>query len=265
MAERYVIRGGRAGFERLQLLARDRWPDTSALLARAGVRSGMRCIDLGCGGGEVSFEIAKLVAPDGHVTGVDMDEVKLELAREEAAARGIDNIEFRPANVNEWNEPDRYDLAYTRFLLQHLSHPVDLLRRMWDAVRVGGVLVAEDADFEGWCCYPPNDGFDFFLRTYGQVLARRGGDHIAGRKLYRYFLEAGIPEPHIDLVQPLRMSGEVKTLSWTTLEASTEAIVSEGVATEAEVHAALASLEAFTDDSTTLIGGPRVFQLWSPR
>ena len=66
--------------------------------------------------------------------------------------------------------------------------------------------MAEDADFDGWCCYPPNDGFDFFVRTYSEVLARRGGDHAAGRKLFSYFLEAGIPEPHIDLVQPLRLA-----------------------------------------------------------
>ena len=265
MAERYVIRGGREGYDRLRLLARDRWPDTSALLARAGIRPGMRCVDLGCGGGEVTFEIARLVAPDGHVTGIDMDEVKLGLAREAAAARGIDNVDFRASNVNEWNEPDGYDLVYTRFLLQHLSHPVDLLRRMWDAVRAGGVLVAEDADFEGWCCYPPNDGFDFFVRTYGEVLARRGGDHAVGRKLFSYFLEAGIPETHIDLVQPLRMSGDEKTLAWSTLEASIEAIVSEQIASEAEVQAALTSLEAFTADPTTLTGGPRIFQLWSAR
>jgi hypothetical protein len=48
--ERYVIRGGKKGYERLLLLARDRWPDTAALFERAGLSPGMRCIDLGCGG-----------------------------------------------------------------------------------------------------------------------------------------------------------------------------------------------------------------------
>ncbi len=85
--ERYVIRGGRRGYERLQLLARERWPDTAALFARVGLGSGMDAIDLGCGGGEVTFEIARLVAP-GQVTGIDMDEVKLGLARDAATARG---------------------------------------------------------------------------------------------------------------------------------------------------------------------------------
>ena len=127
--ERYVIRGGRAGYERLQLLARDRWPDTRALFARAGVGAGMRGIDLGCGGGEVTFELAKLIAPDGAVVGIDMDEIKLALAREAAAERGVTNVEFRALNVNDWDEPATYDVVFSRFLLQHLRQPVALLRR----------------------------------------------------------------------------------------------------------------------------------------
>jgi hypothetical protein len=152
-----------------------------------------------------------------------------------------------------------------RFLLQHLSEPVDLLRRMWAGVRPGGVLIVEDADHDGWCCHPPSEAFGFFVRTYGQVLRRRGGDHAMGRKLYACFLAAGIPRPHVALVQSVWAAGEAKTLALSTLEATGEAIVSEGVASEDEVTAALAALRDFTADPDTLICAPRVFQLWSRR
>jgi ubiquinone/menaquinone biosynthesis C-methylase UbiE len=76
-AERYVIRGGEEGYERLLVQSRDRWPDTAALFDRASLSPGMRCIDLGCGGGEVTLEIGRLVASGGSVTGVDMDGTKL--------------------------------------------------------------------------------------------------------------------------------------------------------------------------------------------
>ena len=109
--EQYVIRGGGAGYDRLCILARARSSDTSDLLARVGLRSGMRCLDLGCGGGEVTFEIARLVGQDGSVIGVDMDEVKLELARVAAAERGQANVEFRLANVNEWHETPHMTLS----------------------------------------------------------------------------------------------------------------------------------------------------------
>ena len=260
-----MIRGGQEGYGRLLLLARDRWPDTAALFERAALSPGMRCIDLGCGGGEVTLEMAGLVAPHGSVTGVDMDEVKLDLAREAAVRRGLGNVGFRLLNLNDWDEPDAYDAVYCRFVLQHLSHPVDMLRRMWAGVRPGGVLIVEDADFDGWCCDPPNDGFDVFLRAYSQVLERRGGDHATGRKLYGWFLAVGIADPKVTMAQSLWTQGEGKTLAWSTLDASAAAIVSERIASETEVAAALDDLERFTEDRRTLISGPRVFQVWSRR
>jgi hypothetical protein len=66
-------------------------------------------------------------------------------------------------------------------------------------------------------------------------------------------------------VQSVAVSGETKELAWSTLEATSEAILSEGVATPGELAAALASLRQFTDDDTTLIARPRVFQLWAAR
>ena len=64
---------------------------------------------------------------------------------------------------------------------------------MWAAVRPGGLLVAEDADFYGSFCEPLNAGFDFGLRTYCAALERPGGDPAIARKLFGHFTAAGIP------------------------------------------------------------------------
>lgn len=264
-AERYVLRGGKRGYDRLLVLARERWPDTLALFRQAGVAPGMMCIDIGCGSGEVTLGLAGLVAPKGKAIGLDMDGVKLDLARQAAASRGVRNVEFRQANVNEWNEPATYDVVYARALLHHLRAPVDLLRRMWAAVRPGGVLLVEDADFGGWLCDPPNAGFDFFVRTYNETVRRNGGDPNIGRKLHRYFREVGIAPAEFGLVQGLRMVGEAKSLAWSTLEGSSEAILSAGLATDAEVTTALEDLARFSDDPQTLIVGPWIFQAWARR
>jgi hypothetical protein len=71
--------------------------------------------------------------------------------------------------------------------------------------------------------------------------------------------------PRSGHVQPLSVRGESKELAWSTLDATGEAILSEGVATPDELAAALASLRQYTDDQTTLIARPRIFQLWSAR
>jgi ubiquinone/menaquinone biosynthesis C-methylase UbiE len=263
--ERYVLRGGRWGYERLQMLARVRREDTLELLRRVGLRPGMRCLDLGCGGGEVTFEIAQLVRPGGSVVGIDMDEVKLALARKAADEQDLSNVEFRAANVNDWAEPDAYDLVYGRFLLQHLSRPAELLRRMWAAVRAGGVIAVEDADFDGLFCHPENNGFDFYRLMWPRVCRLNGGDATIGRKLYRYFLDAGIPRPELRLSQDVGVTGDIKVLMVSTLEASADAIIDAGLAGADEVAAAIADLAAFAADPETVIGGPRTFQLWARR
>jgi ubiquinone/menaquinone biosynthesis C-methylase UbiE len=224
----------------------------------------MDVVDLGCGGGEVTFEIARLIAP-GVVTGIDMDAVKLTLAREAAEARGVDNVRFRAMNLHDWHEPAAYDAVYARFVLQHLSQPVQMLRHMWEAVRPGGVIIVEDADFDGWACYPPSSGLDFFTRTYAEVIRRYGGDHSMARKLYAYFIEAGIGRPEVQVNQPFYTEGEGKTIAWSTLDATADPIVAESIASRDEVEAALLDLERLAEDPESLLLGPRIFQLWRRR
>ena len=70
-SEDYVLRGGRAGADRLRLLNRVKWPTTEPLLRMAGLRAGMSCLDIGCGSGDVTLKMAALVGAEGHVVGVD--------------------------------------------------------------------------------------------------------------------------------------------------------------------------------------------------
>ena len=258
-----MIRGGHEGYERLQLLSRVRWRETSRLFDEIGVSEGMDCLDVGCGGGAVTLELARIVAPGGRAVGIDMDELKLELARADAVENDVRNIAFRSVDVNDWAEPESYDLVYTRFLLEHLSRPLGLLERMWAAVRPGGTLAVEDADFDGLHSDPPNEGFEFWRRINPAVLESHGGDPRIGRKLHRYFLEAGIGNPKVRLTQDVNTAGEAKTLPEVTLAAMSDAIEDAGLSSRAELVTAIESLTSYSADPTTLVAGPRVFQVWS--
>jgi ubiquinone/menaquinone biosynthesis C-methylase UbiE len=190
--DRYVIRGGREGAARLQVLARNWAPTTSALLDRVGVTAGARCLDVGCGAGDVTMELVRRAGASGRVTGVDMDAVKLEVAREKVAAAGEGTAatDFVVGNVYDLVAAEPYDVVYCRFVLQHLSRPVDALRGMWAAVGPGGALVVEDADFAAQFCYPPHTAFTFWMERYPELLRRAGGDPESGRKLVAWFAEA---------------------------------------------------------------------------
>ena len=121
--DNYVIRGGVQGRERLRLLAEVMGPGTGSLLTEVGVPAGATCLDVGCGGGDVTCELARAVGPSGRVIGVDLDPIKIDIAAREAHEQGIANVAFECRDVTKWEPPELFDLVYARFLLTHLVNP----------------------------------------------------------------------------------------------------------------------------------------------
>jgi SAM-dependent methyltransferase len=263
VSNEYVISGGRPGFERLRVLSRVWGETTEALLRSLGVGPGMRCLDVGCGAGDVTFFLASLVGRSGAVVGSDEDGVQLGLVRAECQRLGVTNVELVHEDVMELAASGAYDVVYSRFLLEHLPDPREALRRMWRAVRPGGLLIAEDGDFLADFCEPPHPGFDFWQYAYQETLRRHGGDPLSGRRLHSRFREVGIGDPQLQVVQHVYLTGEGKLMPYLTIARTASRIVASGVATQAEVDQALAQLAALAEDTTSAVSSPRLFQCWA--
>lgn len=261
----YVIEGGEAGKARLALIARVLQPTTAQLFARLGLRAGMQALDVGCGGGVVALELARFAGPGGLVVGLDADAAMVALAQQDAAAAGTHNIAFRRADALELDEPSTYDLVYARFLLTHLAEPQRALAGMLRAARPGGLVVVEDIDLTGSFCYPPHPAFQRQHELYTQVIRHSGGDPAIGLRLTDLLLQAGLDDVDLHVVQPVYRQGEGKRLFEITLERVTGALVAAELASAAEVAATLAELAALAARPDTIIGLPRIFQVWGRR
>ena len=261
-SEEYVLRGGRAGAERLGLLNRVKWPTTEPLLKSAGLRAGMSCLDMGCGGGDVTLKMAALVGDEGNVVGVDRDRSILQLARQEADKQGLP-VTFRRLEAEELAEEAAYDLVFARYLLSHLPRPQRAVEAMVRAARPGGRLVLEDVFFPGHICYPPNAAFDRFVELY-QAVARvkEDGDAAIGPRLLGMALEAGLVDVRVGLVVPTFREGEGKRVTQVTMEHIREAVVSAGLASNPEVDNIVSELGRLTDDDRTLMSMAPTFQVW---
>ena len=261
----YVIHGGVAGSKRMETVARAYWPTTLSLLQRAGIREGLTCLDLGCGAGEVSFQIAALVGSAGRVLGMDMDSVKLDIARKRAAREGAANIDFREGNALKWSEDSVYDLIYVRFLLTHLPECQRVLPHLLRALRPEGVLVVEDIEISGFVSHPPNAAQDRFIDLYRDVVRRRGGDADIGPKLLAMLHGAGVQDLNLSIVYPEHKEGSGKDISVLTLIGISEALLEEKLIGESEIQTMLNEIDRYTRDPLSIICGPRVFQVWGRR
>jgi SAM-dependent methyltransferase len=261
----YVIRGGIEGRERLRILARVLHPTTTALLDRFDLKDGMACLDVGCGGGDVTLELARRIAPSGRVVGVDIDGAKMDLAREEARQHGFINVEFRLSDVRETPGAAEFDLVYARFLLTHLSDPASAVRTFCQHVRPAGFVVVEDIDFAGCFTHPESKAHSRFQELYCAAVRRRGGDPNIGPRLPFLLRDGGFEKIGVSAVQPLGLRGEVKLIAPLTMENIADAVLQTGLTTREEIDDIVRELYALAEDENTLVALPRIVQAWGRR
>jgi SAM-dependent methyltransferase len=261
----YVIRGGVEGRERQRVLARVMWPTTRVLFSELRLASTARCLDWGCGGGDVTTSLAQML-PRGLAVGIDIDEVKLGLGRTEAARAGVTNVEFRVGDVREpLTDADSFDLVYARFLLTHLPDPTTVLSHMVAALSPGGTLVVEDIDFSGHFCEPHSPAFWRYVELYTQVVRDRGCDPNIGPRLPGLLRSVGLTQVAMRVVQPAGFDGEVKLVGPITLESIADAVLAAGLSTIDDLNRTVDQLYQFANTEGTVLSLPRIVQSWGVR
>jgi SAM-dependent methyltransferase len=163
--------------------------DNSAAYLVPHLCSGLDVLDVGCGPGTITADLARRVAP-GAVVGIDRSDDVLEQARSTPDRPG--NVRFETGDVYALDHPDdSFDVVHAHQVLQHLSDPVAALREMRRVCRPGGVVAARDADYASFTWAPLADRLDDWLATYRAVARGNGAEPDAGRHLLGWANAAG--------------------------------------------------------------------------
>lgn len=255
----YIIRGGEPGAERLHVLARAMRPGTLAVLDRAGLGPGLEVLDLGCGSGETTIDIARLVGPTGRVVGIDMDDRELAHARSAADACSV-SIEWKQGRAEDLDDEASFDIAYARFVLSHLNDPADALRRMRWAVRRSGRIVVEDIDITTHAHWPPSAAFHRYIELYAATGRARGVDPDIGPRLAAMLIDAGLEDVEVSISMPVFRTGDGKTIARLTLSNIADAAISSGLTDRVEVDRLLAELAIHEADPRSIQSTAQVFQ-----
>ncbi|MDH6135018.1 SAM-dependent methyltransferase [Kitasatospora sp. MAA4] len=174
---------------------RSRTAANSAAYLLAELRPGDAVLDVGCGPGTITADLAELVGPTGRVVAIDTSAQVLEQAAEYVASRGIGNVEFVVADVHALPGPSgEFDVVHAHQVLQHVGDPVAALREMRRVSAPGGLVAARDADYAAMAWYPRLPELDDWMSVFQQTTRANGGEPDAGRRLLAWARAAGFPE-----------------------------------------------------------------------
>lgn len=179
------------------------------------LRPGQRLLDVGCGPGTVTTDLASLVAP-GQVVGLDPVESVLLAAEADRATAGVTNVTYVVGSVydlstaqglqSDGSDPGRqpaaqsdlgtfdlgtFDIVHAHQVLQHLTDPVAAISEMGRVLAPGGLLALRESDYGAFTWAPADPRLDRWMELYHQVTAANGADADAGRHLLGWARAAG--------------------------------------------------------------------------
>ena len=170
---------------------RRRTAEDSAGYLLPHLRPGVSLLDVGCGPGTITADLAARIAP-GRVTAIELTGAALDLARAEAESRGQSNISFVTSDVHALDFPDdTFDVVHAHQVLQHVGDPVQALRELRRVCAPGGVVAARDADYAGFIWFPRLPALDRWMTLYDRAARANGGEPDAGRRLLSWARAAG--------------------------------------------------------------------------
>ncbi|WP_029290081.1 methyltransferase domain-containing protein [Cellulomonas sp. HZM] len=180
------------------VLRSHRWrtAENSAAYLLGSLRQGQSLLDVGCGPGTVTIDLARRLAP-GEVVGIDASQAVIDIARDAAKDAQV-AVTFDVADAYALPfADDSFDVVHAHQVLQHLTDPVAALHEMRRVTKPGGLVAVRDADYSGMTWFPSSPGLDEWSALYHEVTEANGAQADAGRRLLSWVREAGFDDAGI--------------------------------------------------------------------
>ncbi len=248
-ASEYIMGRTAAEYERLNRQAKIWEPITRRILMEAGLQKGMRCLDVGCGTGAVMKLMGNITGKEGTVTGFDADESLGNYAVDILNKDGDMQYSFEQGNIEESDVLPgiAYDFVYSRFFLLHLYKPEIAIKKMYDALKPGGILLLQDYDFSTLhFSKPVNEVDGYFRQLMLDTFSGIGKDPLIGIRLSYYINKAiGKEADATDASSVITPAATTIAMMRSVLENMLPAMKKLGVANENDLVRFVKSCEEF--------------------
>lgn len=207
----YVLGTHDDEIERLGLQHRVWRPKTTDAWQRAGFTAGQTLIDVGCGPGYATLDLAEIVGPAGRVVGIDRSRRFLDYLESQQRIQGLGNVETIEIDLDDAGLSDRLprnaDGAWCRWVFAFVQNPRALLERITGALKPGGKLVIyEYFDYSTWRLLPRSPAQEMFVAKVMEAWRATGGEVEIGLSIPAWLGDLGFAmesaRPLIDIVGP---------------------------------------------------------------
>lgn len=219
------------------------------------LRPGLTVLDIGCGTGAITRDIAAAVAPHGQVVGVDVNAGLIEEARRVHGA--VPGLTFEVCDVYTLPFRADFDLVSAARVLQWLAHPLDALRTLVAATKPGGRVVILDYNHEKIVWHPPPPAsMHMFYTAFLRWRAEAGMDNAVADHLAEMCAQVGlvniVATSQPEVTQRTDPDFAVRLGLWAEVAAARgHQMVADGVITESQRAAAETEYRAWLHDNAT--------------
>lgn len=260
----YILGTHDAEIDRLGLQHRVWRPRMLDAWRRAGIRLGQTVIDLGCGPGFATIDLAEIVGSGGRVIGLERSERFLEYVRHTYSQRSLSNVELCEVDLDQSGiDYCDVDAIWCRWLLSFTTQPAKIVDGIASSLRSGGVAIFHEyLDYGAWQLGPREASFETFVDAVKHSWRASGGEPDIGLQLPQMLNAAGMEilhmQPLIDVVGP-------KSFVWEWPEAFTRInlnrLLELGFVDAQQAAAALSALEKAKQRPESIMVTPCVLEV----
>lgn len=259
----YLIAVGKKDEARL-LILNELFGETSQnLLLKAGLNSGMKVLEIGCGTGNMTGWIASQVGESGCVTAVDISPEQIVIAKENNKKHN--NICYIEKSIFDLNNISQFDLIYSRFVIMHQNQPFEALKAILSLLKEGGALVCEEAANTVAACCPDSAVFKKSRELILSLYKMKNIDHDFGSHIYDYFRKLGLKNIVTNFIQPIYQSSAQKNMMLLLLNEMKLQYIQNNLISEAEINQLILDMEAFIQDDSYMVSFARTTQIYGKK
>lgn len=196
-----------------------------------------RVLEAGCGVGSQTVTLA-INSPQALITSIDISDSSIAEAERRVAEAGLSNVQFEHTDIfNLPFELDSFDHIFVCFVLEHLSEPVEALKRLKKHLKPGGTITVIEGDHGSAYFYPDSEAAHMAIQCQVELQRRAGGNAMIGRELYPLLSEAKYRSirvsprmVYVDSSKPELVEGFTKKTFTAMIEGVRETAIKRGIA-----------------------------------